>query len=143
VAVTLRDARVDDRDQLQRLLADYLFEFDGRREPYPYLDAYWEETERLPFLIEADGEVVGLCLIRRRDGGWSVAEFSVLVDRRRRGVGREAVEALAERARPDGAEYLEAKVHPGNCDALSFWVAVGFSEIERSGTGMTVTRRAL
>jgi predicted acetyltransferase len=99
VAVTLRDAQLDDRDQLQRLLADYLFEFDGRTEPYPYLDAYWEEPERLPFLIEVDGALVGLCLIRRRHGGWSIAEFGVLADRRRGGVaGRRSTRSRRVRA---------------------------------------------
>jgi predicted acetyltransferase len=142
-AVTLRDARVEDRRRLEQLLADYLFEFDGRTEPYPYLDAYWTEPARLPLLIEVDGEVVGLCLIRRRDRGWSIAEFSVLPTRRREGVGRAAVEALAARARSEGAEYLEAKVHPDNRAALPFWLSVGFTEQEGPGTGVTLTRRAL
>jgi mannose-6-phosphate isomerase-like protein (cupin superfamily) len=35
----------------------------------------------------------------------------------------------ATRARTEGAAYLEAKVHPGKRGALSFWLAVGFSEI--------------
>jgi hypothetical protein len=43
VAVELRDARIDDRDGVERLLGEYLFEFDGRTGPYPDLDAYWEE----------------------------------------------------------------------------------------------------
>jgi hypothetical protein len=37
--VTVREASLDDREQLRRLLADYLLEFDGRTEPYPYFDA--------------------------------------------------------------------------------------------------------
>lgn len=98
--MTLRDAQLDDRDRLERLLGDYLFEFDGRTGRYPQLAAYWAEPERLPLLIEVDGEVVGMCLIRRREGGWSIAEFSVLPARRRDGVGRAAVDALApERVR--------------------------------------------
>jgi predicted acetyltransferase len=143
VAVKLRDAELGDRDRLEGLLREYLFEFDGRTEPYPYLVAYWEEPDRLPFLIELDGEVVGLCLVRRRERGWGIAEFSVLPDRRRGGVGRRAVEALATRARSEGAEYLEAKVHPDNREALPFWLALGFSEVEGPSTGVTVTRRAL
>lgn len=115
----------------------------GGQSRYPYLDAYWIEPERLPFLIEVDDDVVGLCLIRRRDRGWSIAEFSVLTDRRRGGVGRAAVDALAARARSDEAAYLEAKVHPDNRDALPFWLTVGFSEVEGPGTGLTVTRREL
>lgn len=141
--MTLRDAQLEDRDRLASLLTDYLFEFDGRTEPYPDLDSYWEKPERLPFLIEIDGEDVGLCLIRRRDGGWGIAEFSVLPDRRRGGVGRAAVDAVVARARAEEVAYLEAKVHPNNREALPFWLAVGFSEIEGPGTGVTVTRRAL
>jgi len=141
MAVTLREATLDDRDQLGRLLADYLFEFDGRTDPYPYFDAYWREPERLPFLIDDAGEVVGLCLIRVRDGGWDIAEFSVTPDRRRNGVGRAAVEAVAAPARADGASHLQAKVHSDNRGALPFWLALGFREYE--APGVIVTRRTL
>jgi ribosomal protein S18 acetylase RimI-like enzyme len=139
--VTLREATRDDRERLRGLLAEYLFEFDGRTEPYPYLEAYWSEPERLPFLIEADGELIGLCLIRIRDGGWDIAEFSIRPDHRRSGMGRAAVEAVAERARRAGAAHLQAKVHPDNPEALPFWLAVGFRVQE--APGVVVTRRAL
>jgi ribosomal protein S18 acetylase RimI-like enzyme len=139
--VTVREATRDDRQRLRGLLAAYLFEFDGRTEPYPYFDAYWSEPERLPFLIEADGEVVGLCLIRIRDGGWDIAEFSITPDHRRSGIGRAAVEAVAERARAAGAAHLQAKVHPDNREALGFWLAVGF-RVE-DAPGVVVTRRDL
>lgn len=33
----VRAAEPGDRETLRRLLADYLFEFDGRTEPYPLL----------------------------------------------------------------------------------------------------------
>jgi GNAT superfamily N-acetyltransferase len=109
----------------------------------PDLDAYWEEPDRLPLLIETDGAVCGLCLIRRRDSGWSIAEFYVRPSRRRGGVGRAAVDALAARARSEGAAFLEAKVHPNNREALPFWLRVGFSEIDPQKIGVTVTRRQL
>jgi GNAT superfamily N-acetyltransferase len=141
VTVTLREATLEDRDQLGRLLADYLYEFDGRTDPYPYLDAYWSEPERLPFLIDEDGEVAGFCLIRVRDGGWDIAEFSVTPARRLSGVGRLTVEAVVERARAAGAAHLQAKVHPDNQKALPFWLAVGFREQE--APGVIVTRLAL
>jgi predicted acetyltransferase len=141
VSVVLRDARIDDRPVVAELLAAYLFEFDGRTDPYPYLDDYWTEDERLPFLIELDGRPVGVCLVRMRDGGWSVAEFAVVASQRRSGIGRAAVEALAERARSAGAEHLEAKIHPDNEQALGFWAAVGFERVP-SPTVLT-TRRTL
>jgi ribosomal protein S18 acetylase RimI-like enzyme len=139
--VRLREATSKDRPQVERLLADYLFEFDGRTEPYPYLDAYWTEDRRLPFLIEAEDRPVGICLIRIRDGGWSIAEFAVTPPHRLAGIGRAAVEALAERARAAGARHLEAKIHPDNEQAFGFWSAVGFKRIP-SSTVLT-TRRQL
>jgi ribosomal protein S18 acetylase RimI-like enzyme len=139
--VELREATFDDRPDVARLLAEYLFEFDGRTEPYPYLDAYWAEPERLPFLIEADGETVGICLIRIRDGGWSIAEFAVTPPDRGAGVGRAAVEVLAERARAAGAAHLEAKIHPDNEQAFGFWSAVGFQRIPSAA--VLITRRQL
>ena len=141
MAVALHEAGLDDRELLRRLLADYLCEFDGRTEPYPDFDAYWAEPDRMPFLIETRGEVVGFCLIRVRDDGWSIVEFSVVPEQRRAGIGRAAVDVVAERARSAGAERLEAKVHPDNREALPFWIAVGFHEV--SASGVIVTRRTL
>ena len=138
---SLRPADADDRELLRRLLGDYLFEFDGRTEPYPYFDAYRTEPERLSFLIDVDGTVVGFCLIRVLDDCWHIAEFSVLPEKRRGSVGRSAVDELAERARAAGATALEAKVHPDNRDALPFWVAVGFEIVSKAEP--IVTRRAL
>ncbi|MFZ2034565.1 MAG: GNAT family N-acetyltransferase [Candidatus Dormiibacterota bacterium] len=141
MAVALREAGLDDRELVRRLLADCLFEFDGRDRPHPEFDAYWAEPNRMPFLIESRGEVVGFCLIRVRDDGWSIAEFSVVPEQRRAGVGRAAVDVVAESARAAGAERLEAKVHPDNREALPFWIAIGFHEV--SASGVVVTRRYL
>jgi predicted acetyltransferase len=143
VTVSLREATRDERQRLDGLLAEYLFEFDERTGVYPELDTYWEDPERRPFLIEFDGEIVGLCLIQHRDGGWSIREFWVHPDQRRSGVGRAAVDVVAERGRTDGAAHLEAKVHPDNREALPFWLAVGFNEVKGPGTGVTITRRSL
>ena len=139
--VTLRQAELDDREMLRQLLYDYLVEFDGRTESYPYFDAYWQEPERLPFLIDDDGDVAGLCLIRVRNGGWSIAEFYVVPAHRRSGIGRAAVEAVADRARSAGAAYLEAKVHPDNQEALPFWLATEFAVVD--APSVVVTRRPL
>ena len=137
----LRAAEADDRELLSQLLADYLVEFDDSAEPYRYFDAYWTEPERLPFLIETDGNVVGLCLIRVLGGGWHIGEFSVLPTKRRAGIGRTAVEDLAEHARAARATHLEAAVHPEKEEALAFWLAAGFEIVSQSER--IVTRRAL
>ena len=141
MSVALRDAGQQDRELLRRLVADYLFEFDGRTEPYPHFDSYWTDKDRMPFLIEADGEVAGLCLIRARDGGWSIAEFSVIPTKRRSGVGRAAVEDLTQRAAKAGAAHLEAKVHPDHREALPFWLAAGFRVVD--APSVIITRKQL
>ena len=138
---TLRPAEHADRELLRGLISDYLYEVDGRREPYKYFDAYWTEPERLPFLIDANGELAGFCLIRVLDDCWHIAEFSVLPEKRRNRIGRSAVEDLAARACNAGAKELEAKVHPDNHAALAFWLAAGFVIV--SEPEPIVTRRTL
>ncbi|MDX6479809.1 MAG: hypothetical protein QOG85_319 [Gaiellaceae bacterium] len=137
----LRRAELDDRELLRNLLADYLFEFDGQTEPYEYFDAYWTEPERLPFLIEGDGEVAGFCLVRILDGGWHIAEFSVVPKMRREGIGRTTVDELAQLARAEGAAHLEAEVYPHNKGGFAFWRAVDFEIV--GADEKIVTRRPL
>ena len=138
---SVRPAAPGDRELLRQLLFDYLVEFDGSTAPYPYFDAYWVEPDRLPFLIEDCGAVAGLCLVRVRDGGWSIAEFYVVPEQRLGGVGRAAVDEVAAFARSAGANHLEAKVHPDNQRALPFWLSVGFEVVE--SPEVVITRRAL
>ena len=138
----LRAVEPADRQLLRRLLADYLLELDGSVTPYPYFDAYWSEPDRLPFLIEADREVAGLCLVRVLDGGWHIAEFSVRPEKRREGIGRATVDEIARHARSDGAAHLEANVYPHNAGGLAFWQAVGFEIVSRDDEKI-VTRRTL
>ena len=138
--VELVEAPASRRDELGALLRGYMFEFDGSTD-YPYLDLYWSESERLPFFVERDGDVVGLCLIRLLDGdGWNIAEFSTVPAHRGQGVGRAAVEALAARAGRAGAPFLQAKIHPDNLQAVGFWLACGFEQIP-SATVVTTRRR--
>jgi hypothetical protein len=70
--VDLGEARLEDREILARMLDDYLHELAAHREravgatnsrDYPYLDAYFSESGRHPFLIRQQGSVVGLALI--------------------------------------------------------------------------------
>jgi predicted acetyltransferase len=138
--VELVEAPAARRAELAALLHDYMSEFDGST-GYPYLDIYWDGPGRLPFLVERDGEVVGFCLVRvLDDGGWNIAEFSTVPERRNQGLGRGAVEALAARAGRAGAPFLQAKVHPDNLQALGFWLACGFEQIP-SATVVTTRRR--
>jgi predicted acetyltransferase len=60
---------------------------------YSYLDYYWVEADRCPFIVRVDSKLAGFVLINQHtyfpDNQYSVAEFFILRKYRRRGVGRE------------------------------------------------------
>jgi predicted acetyltransferase len=126
----IRRVAEDERDGLRELLTAYLVEFDGQTTPYQYFDDYWSDPERVPFFIEADGQIVGFCLIRLRALEWTIAEFTVVSERRRNGIGRLAIEAVRADASSAGASYIEATVHREKTQALAFWEACGFRIVE-------------
>ena len=59
---------------------------------YRYLDHYWTESGRHPFLIRADSNIAGFALVRdstnTSDGLNELAEFFIVRKYRRRGIGR-------------------------------------------------------
>lgn len=151
--VVLERARASDRDAVRLQLSAYLLEFaemQGVRAPlsedgvplYRWFDLYWSADDRIPFLVRARGRVAGFCLVRVMDGGWNVAEFGVDPEWRRRGIGRQAVDALAGVAEQAGATHLRADVHAWNGRALSFWQSCGFTPEPVDG-GIVQTRRTL
>lgn len=98
---------------------------DGRFPDYPYLDSYWAEPRREPFLIRVDGHLAGFVLINDHSHSglpldFAVAEFFVVRKHRRGGVGR-----AAARAAIAGREgQWELAVARKNEAALAFWRGV-------------------
>jgi ribosomal protein S18 acetylase RimI-like enzyme len=137
------------RDELSAYLVEFA-ELEGVPAPlsedglpaYRWFDAYWSSEDRLPFLIMASGSVAGFCLVRVLDGGWNIAEFGINPGWRRRGVGGQAVSALAQVAMKAGADHLRADVHAWNNRGLSFWRACGFVP-EQMEAGTVPTRLRL
>jgi predicted acetyltransferase len=90
---------------------------------YRYLDHYWTEDGRYPFLVRVDGRIAGFALVRRRDGlvtagpVSSVAEFFILRKYRRRGVGERVARWLFERF-PGSWEVQQTAE---NAPAQTFW----------------------
>jgi predicted acetyltransferase len=96
--VDLRPAEFPEKPILQHLMQLYLHdfsEFDGADVnelglyEYIYLDAYWQEPERLPFLIRVDGKLAGFALVRQlAESCFDLAEFFIMRRYRGLGVGR-------------------------------------------------------
>ncbi len=60
---------------------------------YPYLDHYWIEPGRSPFLVRVDGKLAGFVLVSRYNyltgfkDGWVIAEFFIMRKYRHQGIG--------------------------------------------------------
>lgn len=125
-----------DKEIVRQLLEFNAYEFARLRDDaelneqgrfgYSWLDNYWTEPERHPFLIRVDTRIGGLALVRGTNP-YSVAEFLVMPQYRRRGVGVVAARQLFDLF---GGEWSVHQV-PGNADAVAFWhraIPVAFSE---------------
>jgi predicted acetyltransferase len=93
---------VNERPILRNLMELYQYdftEFDGADTgplglyDYPYLDRYWVEPERSPFLVRVDGNLAGFVLVARYNyltglkDTWVMAEFFIMRKYRHQGVG--------------------------------------------------------
>lgn len=109
--VTLTPVANDQQLLIRNLLQLYLYDFteftDVTRDndglfSYPYLDHYWREPDRYPFLIAKAGEPAGFALVRSvldpatNKSAFELAEFFVLRMFRGQKVGHEAVQLLCD-----------------------------------------------
>ena len=99
---------------------DFDVEDDGTFRAPPSFAAYWENADRHPFLLRADGKIAGFALIRQLRPDpltFDMGEFFVLRRCRRSGVGRTAACALFDRfkGRWEVRELID------NLPAQGFW----------------------
>ena len=133
--VEVLEAQLDDKAVIRRLLELYQHDFseldgadvdDHGSYGYPYLDHYWTEDSRRPFLLRVDGHWAGFALIALGDPN-DVREFFVLRKYRRRGIGQDAARFLFERF--PGAWQVRQIAE--NVAATKFWrraIPVEFEE---------------
>jgi predicted acetyltransferase len=128
--VELHVSRAAERDRpvLRRLLELYSYdfsEFDDRdldadgEYGYRYLDDYWADSDRHPFLLRVNGQIAGLVLVRA-GAVTDMAEFFVLRKYRRLGVGRRAAEEVF-RMFPGRWTVRQKLTNPA---ATAFWRSV-------------------
>jgi predicted acetyltransferase len=88
---------------------------------YRYLDYYWIESDRYPFIVKVDGKLAGFGLVNQHTylptSQYSVAEFFILRKYRRRGIGRQVAGNIFDRF----AGRWEISILPTNVIALRFW----------------------
>jgi predicted acetyltransferase len=125
-------ARPEQEPILANLLEFYAHDFsefhdlelgaDGRF-GYSSLPLYWAEPGKHPFLVEVDGKLAGLVLVKRGsevsgiENVWDVAEFFVLRAYRRRGIGTQIAHEVWRRF----PGVWEVRVMESNTSARDFW----------------------
>jgi predicted acetyltransferase len=120
-------ADYSDKGVLRRLVELYCYdfsEFDGQdldahgTYGYRYLDHFWTDDDRFPFLFRVAEAWAGFALVRAGPPH-SIAEFFVLRKYRRAGVGSRAARELFTRF---PGEWEVHELH-ANVDATPFWRA--------------------
>jgi predicted acetyltransferase len=115
--VNIERAAQEHRLVIKSMLDEYLSEL-GAATAYPYLDLYWQETARFPYLIRVGSEVAGFALVRKNERDrFEIAEFCVIAGFRRMGTGSAAAAAIFS-AHPG---QWEVQGFPGNAAAAAFW----------------------
>ncbi len=102
LTIEVSPAAVSERPILRHLMELYMYdftEFDGADignlglYEYPYLDHYWVEPERSPFLVRVNDCLAGFVLVARYNylssekDCWVMAEFFIMRKYRHQGVG--------------------------------------------------------
>jgi len=136
-SVEVVEAAIEDKAVLSRLLELYQHDFTEFLDAdvdahglygYKYLDHYWTEPDRHPFLFQVDGRWAGFALVRSGPPH-DMAEFFVMRKYRRSGIGREAARAVFARF-PGEWQVREERENRG---ATKFWrgaIPVAFEEGE-------------
>jgi predicted acetyltransferase len=133
---SLLDAERSDRAVLRRLMELYRYDFSEFDQSdlsrhgeygYCYLDHYWTEPGRYPFLLQVAGNWAGFAMVREIPP-YDMTEFFVMRKYRRRGVGRwMAAEVLA---RFPGRWQVRQQL--SNPAATAFWrTAIPYPHGER------------
>jgi predicted acetyltransferase len=109
--IEVTPASVNERPILRHLMELYQYDFsefdNADLSPmglfdYPYLDHYWVEPERTPFLVRVDGNLAGFVLVARYNyltglkDTWVMAEFFILRKYRRKGIGEHVARFIFE-----------------------------------------------
>jgi len=96
---TIKPAAIEEKAIIRKLLQPYLTELARFPDEnpdyidengiyyYPYLDAYWQEETRFPYLLYVNEKTAGFALVRKDGDFWHIAEFYVLAEFRRHGRG--------------------------------------------------------
>jgi predicted acetyltransferase len=120
-SITLQPASEKDKEALSKLLHNYQMELLNEAGEYKYLSSYFTDADRSAYFIHANDKIAGFVLINKHtlieENAHSIAEFYIISNFRRQGIGEQAAE-LAFKQFPGKWEVAQIEAnHP----AIHFW----------------------
>jgi ribosomal-protein-alanine N-acetyltransferase len=100
--------------------------------PFPWSDGIFRDCIRVGYLCRVaalDSEVVAYGIVAMGASEAHILNLCVRGDLRGRGVGRQMLMLLLERARQAGVEHAFLEVRPTNTLAISLYQSVGFAQV--------------
>jgi predicted acetyltransferase len=123
-------ATLNDKSLIQRLMELYQYDFSETEGNdldqhgyfgYSYLDYYWVEKGRHPFLVHVNGKIAGFVLVNNRTyvqgNNLSIAEFFIMRKYRKQGIGKIVAFQVFDRF----LEKWEIQETETNIGAQQFW----------------------
>lgn len=130
--IKLEKATINQKSILRNLLELYNYDFtefdpddvdEHGTYGYKYLDHYWTEDGRYPFLVKVNGNLAGFVLVRKigtsslNYGIYSIAEFFVMKKYRKAGVGKKVANLVFDMFEGD---WKVGEIE-NNAPAQRFW----------------------
>ncbi len=91
------------------------------------MQAWLDGESTRPFCSKTSRESAWYALFKREPDWIYLRQFFVQPERRRRGIGREAVRWLLENVWKDASRIRLDVTHPANSSGIEFWRSLGFS----------------
>jgi predicted acetyltransferase len=131
--IQLIKAPAEYRQVISNLLQFYTYDFSvytgsdvetsGLFGAYPELEKYWNDEGRFPYILKQDENYIGFVFVRLMVSGersyFSIAEFFVMREYRRKGIGKEVAKQVLDLHRGEWEIFQRESNKP----AQAFWRA--------------------
>ena len=107
---------------------------EQRAYEFPWTPGIFRDCLRVGYLCrvaECDGDIVSYGIVAMGAGEAHILNICVAERMRGRGVGRQMLALLIERARQAGMQDVFLEVRPSNLHAIALYQSVGFIEVGR------------
>ena len=130
MTLEISEAHIGEKSLIQHMMELYRYDFSEFDNSdldangyfgYRWLDHYWTEEDRHPFIIRVDGKLAGFVLVNQStylpENEWAIAEFFVMRKYRGKGIGKKVAFNIFDRFRGKWEVYeLES-----NKPSHQFW----------------------